>query len=120
MGEDSSADRAERRIQVATIVGGPLALSILVAWWSSCWLVALMGLVWLCLPTCAWAALEIQKLWFYWDGRVQFVEEWPALMLVRTPAIVILFAASLGVNLCAGGLSFWGVRHWCESGACPF
>merc|ERR1740129_1522483 len=99
---------------------GPLAVSVLLAWWLSCWLLSLPGLAWLCLPPCLWAGCEIHKLWLYWDGRVQFVEDWPPVKIARTSLAVLLFAGTLGVNLFAAGFSFWGFRAWLSQGSCPF
>merc|ERR1719206_1634311 len=66
-----------RRTAALFVLMCPFLATILVASASSCWLLALPGVLWVCIPVCLWAASEIHKLWGYWDGRVELVEEWP-------------------------------------------
>eukprot|EP00931_Biecheleriopsis_adriatica_P110760 TRINITY_DN85064_c0_g1_i1.p2 TRINITY_DN85064_c0_g1~~TRINITY_DN85064_c0_g1_i1.p2 ORF type:complete len:164 (+),score=13.73 TRINITY_DN85064_c0_g1_i1:52-543(+) len=104
---------------LAIALGPPCAFA-LAARTSNCWLLSIPGLIWLCLPLCMWTAWEIHKLWKYWDGRVQFTEDWPAIQLVRTFCIVLLFAVSLGTAVFAFGCGVWGFREWDAQGSCPY
>ncbi|CAK0826311.1 unnamed protein product [Prorocentrum cordatum] len=112
-----------RATAVAALLA-PLAISLLAARWSSCWLLSLPGLLLLCLSSssaiCLRTGSEIHKLWNYWDGRVQFVQDWPAAMFARSACAVVLFALALGLSLGAAALCAWGARAWAAGGACPF
>ncbi|CAE8587986.1 unnamed protein product, partial [Polarella glacialis] len=107
-------------IPVLALVVGPPAVILAAARSAHCLLLALPGLVWLCLPVCIWMAAEIHKLWLYWDGRIQFVEDWPALALVRSSLVVLTFAVSLGTLIFAVGCSILGFQEWDAKGSCPF
>jgi len=41
------------------------------------------GVAWISAPLCIWSAKEIGKLWHTWDGQVNLVEDWPAMMIAR-------------------------------------
>eukprot|EP00933_Yihiella_yeosuensis_P050743 TRINITY_DN4853_c0_g1_i2.p2 TRINITY_DN4853_c0_g1~~TRINITY_DN4853_c0_g1_i2.p2 ORF type:complete len:100 (+),score=13.45 TRINITY_DN4853_c0_g1_i2:221-520(+) len=95
----------------ALFIFGPPVVLFLLARTSSCWLVAVPGLIWLCIIVCGWTASELHKLYSYWDGRVALVEEWPAIMAARSLLMGWLFAMSLGIA---------GIRAFDKTGHCPF
>jgi len=105
---------------VCCVLCCPFLVTLGIAWVFSCWLVSLPGIVWLCVPLCLWAAWEIHKLWLYWDGRVQFIEEWPALKLLRTSVIALVFAVTLCMNLVVAVIGIRGIELWSVSKECPF
>mmetsp|Transcript_21162 Transcript_21162/g.59223 ORF Transcript_21162/g.59223 Transcript_21162/m.59223 type:complete len:230 (+) Transcript_21162:81-770(+) len=97
----------------------PLGFAMLLARSTSCWLMLVPGLASISVPLCLWSAKEIGKLWLYWDGGVQLLEDWPALTIARTSAVALLFAASFGASLSFAVLVVWGSRYWSANGHCP-
>mmetsp|Transcript_83639 Transcript_83639/g.132202 ORF Transcript_83639/g.132202 Transcript_83639/m.132202 type:complete len:176 (-) Transcript_83639:50-577(-) len=120
--DESQANVAGRGCFVCCCLGIPFLFALTIAWSMSCWMVSLPGIAWVCVPLCLWAAWEIHKLWLYWDGRAEFMEEWPALKLMRTSVIALVFALTLGVNLLIVVLTLWGLRSWYMTSwqQCPF
>eukprot|EP00929_Paragymnodinium_shiwhaense_P114104 TRINITY_DN8241_c0_g1_i1.p1 TRINITY_DN8241_c0_g1~~TRINITY_DN8241_c0_g1_i1.p1 ORF type:complete len:160 (+),score=29.49 TRINITY_DN8241_c0_g1_i1:80-559(+) len=97
----------------------PLCVAVVASIGFDCKALVLPGLLWISLPLCAWSAAELGKLWSHWDGRVEFTEDWPALMMSRTAAVALLFAVVLGLNcfLLLAGLQ--SLRAWSVEGECP-
>lgn len=118
--EPPPADRLGRGAVVLALILGVPAAALALARLFACWLLFLPGLMFLCVPVCIRAAIEIHRLWRYWDGREQLVEDWPALTIARTSAAAVLFAGALGLGLFAVVCGFWGFRLWVEQGTCPF
>lgn len=120
--DQESQDRKStvNQAMVCCCLGCPFLFAMALGWSFSCWLVSLPGIAWMCVPLCLWAAWDIHKLFLYWDGRVQLVEEWPALKLVRTSVIALVFAVTLCMNLFVAVVGIWGVHAWSESDGCPF
>merc|ERR1712194_735055 len=98
---------------------GPAALWVLLARCTTCWLLALPGVIWLSAPVCIWTVSHMYQGAKYWDGRAQLMGAAPTLGIAQTAFMALGFTTSLCAFMLGVSFSIWSSVIGLNSASAP-